>query len=516
MLTSNTLRFCTDIFGALKEEAINKEQDGDAGGETVTVVSQTTSSFESRAFLRSSLVWDCTNKIAVTGFDITVFEPSETAIRLMFRIGDKYGTLGTSGEFIEYTGEITAKNVLEYGNSPAELSSLLDVPSFVGQKIRPIIALRRSSATTDLPSIKIGINVISSSNVVTHIEESDSFVLSEEAELPRIISITPTFNCTGAGEVTVKVSLCDVDDNWTAFMDLVDAADQEAKAVKFRFVYKVDTPNSIDSASVRMLTITHTYGKMIVSGEDADLYTVVQNYDIPLQMCHVTVRHSPLTNSRVVAFVNFMHKAKQRELLQIGSGTGATQELVLGTSTSSPDLNIDTSTIRLFANSTPISNFSYNSETSTVTLKATKNAVIFASYDYDHDVEVWKRMTLDVTEPYNNETGDCVSRFTYALSDAEAEDKVISNVRVVVRRPTGTVTNLDLGYGTKKTQLFILPHIPKAASITFTDSSVSYTYDEDTNTLAVVAKTTTPLIVSYKWQGEPVTVTGISCGWSVA
>ena len=518
MLVSNTLRFCTDIFGALEEEDINKEQDGDVSGEIVSSTKPTASSFEKRALLISkSTYWDCTDKIAVTGFDITEFAPEGTKVRIMFKIGNKFGRVYNDGSFLEFTDPIDVTTVLKHGNTNAGLlAKLTDVPCFVGQKVYPIIALQATSDAVEMPSIKIGIKAISGSNVLTKIVESDPITLTDEATLPRIVSITPSTNCTGGGEVTVKVSLSEDGDNWTAFMELADAADQEALAVKFKFTYKVDTPNSIDSACVKFMTIAHTLGKMIVSGETADLYTVVQDYDIPLQMCHVTVRHSPLIDSQIEAYVNFMHAPKHRELLKIGTGNGALKEFVLGESATKPDLNIDASTIQLYVGPNPVTNFSYNSETSTVTFKATNTANVFASYDYDHDVEVWKKMTLDVTEPYNSETRDCASRFTYALSDAEAEDKLISNVRIVTKRPTGTVTNMDLGYGNKHTRLIVLPHRPKAASITFTEDGVSHIYNEDANTLAFAAKTTTPVIVSYTWQGEPVTITGISCGWSVA
>ena len=254
---------------------------------------------------------------------------------------------------------------------------------------------------------------------------------------------------------------------------------------------------------------------MIVSGENADIYTTIQRYDIPLQMCYVIVRHAPLNDSKIEAYVNFMHEVKHRELIQIGTGTGALQTLVLGVN-GVADNNIDTSTLQLFADGKSIGNFSYNSETSTVTFTTKKNNVVYASYDYDHDVEDWRKMTLDVTEPYNHETGDCASRFVYSLTDDEAAGKVISNVRLKLIRPTGKVKNTDLGKGAGKSKMFVLPHIPKASTIKFSDESVEWSYNEDNNTLIATAAKTVSMIISYTWQGESIKLYSLAAGWSVA
>ena len=125
-------------------------------------------------------------------------------------------------------------------------------------------------------------------------------------------------------------------------------------------------------------------------------------------------------------------------------------------------------------------------------------------------------MTLDSTEPYNGETGDCATRFVYSLSDSEAADKVVSNIRLKLIRPTGTVTEQNLGTGLKRSKIFVLPHIPKASTISFTDDRVSWKYNEDNNTLIVAAAKTVSMVVSYKWQGEPIKIYSVVAGWSVA
>ena len=525
MLNSTTIRFCTDIFGLIDPDAeidTEKDQDvlnpGDSGsdpGTTITTEPEVIAPFNRQAMAISKTAWNCTNKVGVTGFNITEYKPSGTKIRMIFKIGSKYYTLNSSGNLVEFTLAVTADNILKSGNYPSQLNALTDVPGFVGEKIYPIIALQAPSTAEDVPAVKMGLKVISASNVVTDTQTSDVYELTEGTDLPKIIEVTANIATTGEGSVTAQIRLRDAENNWTSYMDLDAATDKEAQAVQFKFVYKVATPDSTDSARVNFISVNHTFGRMIVSGEDADLYTVVQDYDVPLQMCYVVVRHAPLIDSKIDAYVNFMHAPKKRELLRLGRGNGSVRTLTLGED-GVKDNNINASTIKLYADDKLLTKFSYNSEVATVTFTAKNGAAIYASYEYDHDVEEWRKMTLDSTEPYNGATGDCASRFVYSLKDSEAADKVISNVRLRLRRPTGTVSGADLGTGTKHKRLTVLPHIPKTATITFTDEAVSWTYDEESNTLTTVAPTLVPIVVSYSWQGEPIKIYSVAAGWSVA
>ncbi len=521
MINSHPIRFCTDIFGFVDDEVEpNTENDRDITpddntGGTVDSSTDITAAFNREALLISKTAFDCSNKVGVTGFDVTEYKPSGTKIRMVFKIGDAYYTLNSAGELAAFTKDITVANIVKSGNYPSQLNALVDVPGFVGKKIYPVIALQAPSTAEDVPAVKMALKVISASNTVSSTQTSDVYELTEGTDLPKIISLDANISVTGEGSVTAQVRLRDAENNWTSYMALEDAADKEAQAVQFKFVYKVATPDSTDSARVNFISVNHTFGRMIVSGEDADLYTIVQDYDVPLQMCYVVVRHAPLNDSKIEAYVNFMTAPKVRDYIRIGTATGNVQTLTLGVS-GVADKNINTATIQLYSNNNLISNFSYNSEVSTVTFTAKKNTYIYASYEYDHGVENWRKMTLDSTESYNGTTGDCASRFVYSLADSEAEDKVVSNVRLKLIRPTGTVKNYDLGVGANRKKLVTLPHIPKVSTITFTDERVTWAYDEDSNILTVHAGREIPIVMNYTWQGEPIKIYSLVAGWSVA
>lgn len=507
------MRYCSDMFGFFEEIVDPGTDDDDSGGTSGGISG---GGFVKRALLVSKNPWDCSNLTVIEGFNITSNEPTNTKIRFAWKIDDKYYMIKNTGELNEIAN-FSVTSALSKGNSVNFLSTLTSVEAFRGKQIFPCIALQSLSTAEEPPAVKISLKGKNEINTLSKTVTSQKFSLADDENLPTILSITPDISCTGEGSVSIQCRLFDALDKATAYMDLQDAVEKTASAIQFRIVYKVSAAESQDSAKINNISVEHSYGKSVVVGEDADLYTVVQNYDLPLQMCHVTVRHSPLINSKLEAYVNFMHEPKKRKLLNIGKGTGLLQEYVLGESSSNPDKKIDASTIELYKSATPITNFSYNSETSTVSFKAPLNTEITASYDYDHDVEVWRKMTLDVTEPYNNETGDAMTRFTYTLSDSEADGKVISNVRLVMKRPTGTVKNYDLGVApNNKKNLYSLPHIPKMSSISFSDSSVDHNYDENSQLLTVVAPKGTKLLVSYKWQGEPVTIYSLACGWAIA
>ena len=107
-----------------------------------------------------------------------------------------------------------------------------------------------------------------------------------------------------------------------------------------------------------------------------------------------------------------------------------------------------------------------------------------------------------------------MSRFSYTLPDSEATDKTISNIRIHLKRPSGTVSNYSLGTATGKKQLFVLPHQAKASSIKFSED-VDWEYDNDSYILSVVAKKNTALVISYKWTGENVGIVSWAAGWAI-
>jgi len=494
MAITNTMRFCTDSFG-------------------VTDESGSTAPFNKQAMLISKVPLDCTGKSEVTRFSIAGAEPTGTKRRIIFQIDGKYYRF-LNGNLSEFTYEFNRANVLRYGNSVAGLLELENITAFLNKKVYPIIALEAPSTADDMPSIRMTLYTKVSNDVLTKTEESLVYEIATSDKMPTITEITAETALTGGGSVDIKVRLRGSDETWGDYMALASAANKQASAVQFKFTYKVTTANGGDSAAVNSITINHTTGKAIVVGDNADLYSVVANYEVPLQLCYVVVHHEPLQDAYIDAYVNFMKAPKHRELIQIGTATGSRQELVLGVS-GVADSGIITSTIRLYADGNPLTNFSYNSEVSTVVLSAKKNAVLYASYDYNHDSEVWRKMTKDAAQPYNDAEGTYMSRYTYQLPDSDATGKVIANVRLNLVKRTGTASNTKIGVGTGKKQMFALQHKYKSSTIKF-NPACDWTFEEASKILTVVAAKNSNIVISGKWEGIAPVVRSFAAGFAVA
>lgn len=506
MILNHTMRFGADIFGLDDGEATSTEEgDSDSG---------VSSSFLKKALLVSKQPWDCTSKSEVTKIVASGAKPSGTNIRYMFKIDNKYWYFNGSA-LTEFTDTLNVDNVLKSGNIGSQLGAISPVPDFLGKKIYPIIAMSAPSDAEDLPRVKLSLKVKVPFDTLSDVVESPVYELVEEDEsTPRISEITFDTTCTGDASVNVLVRLR-TGTAWTNYLTLDNASDKEAQAVQFKITYKVTKTDGSESAKLNSITVDHTMGKTVVSGGNADLFTQLVNHENELQTCYVTVRHAPLSDSRIEAYINFMKPPSHRNLIQIGTATGSRQELALGLN-GLADENIVASTIELYVDAAPFANFSYNSQVGTVTFTAKRNSVITATYDYDHGQEIWTQMPLEYTEPYNDVRATYLSRYCFTLADDATKGKTVSNVRLKMVRPSGKVTNGSLGYATGKTQLFVLRHVPKASSIKFSDATVDFDYNEDNNILSLIAPKNTPLLCSYSWTGESVTVYSFAAGWACA
>lgn len=504
MLTSNTMRFATDLFGL--SEDVDDGEESSGGTESVAA-------FVKQSLLVSQLAFDCSNKSGVTGFTVLGDQPADTDRRFMFKIDNKVYIFSGSS-LAEYTGNLTVKNVLKKGNTAEQLEALSNITGFVGKKVYPIIALKSTSSTGDVPTVKLQLKTTVANDVLTKTVESVPFNLVDDDSTPRLVGLETTPTLIGDGTVTTKIRLRN-GGTWSAYMDLQDAIDQEAQAVQFKNTYKVTKTDGTDSAKLDSVAIDYTLGKAVVAEGTANLYTVVADYENDLSMCYVVVKHEPLSDSYIEAYVNFLPPAKTRTQVSIGTGNGSRKELTLGVS-GVADTNILSSTLELYRDGEQINDFSFNSETSTVTLVTKKNSVYSASYKYDYGQETWRKMTVAEVEPFNDESGTVTTRFTYTVPAGETAST--SNVRIRLVRPSGKVTNKSLGTSTGKKQLFVLPHIAKMSTIKF-DPDIgldNWDFDADTQVLTLVASPKgTALNISYSWTGEPIVIYSVVCGWAV-
>ncbi|MBQ3336980.1 MAG: hypothetical protein IJG80_06205 [Selenomonadaceae bacterium] len=533
---------------------------------------QIETAFVKEALLKSYKCWQGKNVDEVTGFIINGANynlNSETVkCRFVFKYNDgnfytlvkeDKGNGVIQGNLKKFPYDMSTeanmlKNILAYGNHVGDIQDITSIPAFAGHTVSPFYALRAPSDTTAMPSIRLDLKTRKNANQTVNEVESDIYQLASDGTTPTITNITMAATTTGNGDVTAQVQTFDANGNGSGWQDFRNAFDKEAHSVQFKFTYTVQATDGTDSARVESVSVEHTTGKNVIVVDDStafttELYTVVTDYEVPLQMCYVTVHHDRLKDAKLEAYVNFMHKPKQRELIYLGRANGDYKDFYLAPHDASGklekdsdgndiiDRNIDFSTLKIFgghkwAGDIEFDDFSFNSEESTITLLAANTLPIYASYDYDHDVEEWRKMTADDPQPFSNSDGATdgtyTTRFTYSLPDAEArpsnsdDAKLLSNVRLRLCRLKGSVKNKNLGTGNGKRQLFTLDHNPKPSTIKFSEEVGSgkpipaYNYNEDTKILSVYATTNTPIIVSYDYVGEDVVVYSVACGWSIA
>lgn len=497
MLTSNSMRFCTDVFGVT--------QDGDDGAISVAA-------FQKKALLISKTAWNCTKYVSVDSFVINGTQPENTDRRFLFKIDDaNYKFNGTS--LVKYTGKLDVDSVLANGNTAAQLAALTNISGFVGKKIFPIIAIESHATNGDAPTVKLQLKATAANDVLTDVQESIVYELTDDDSVPTITECVADTTLEGNGTVTAQIRLRK-NNVWSDYMELTDAVDKEAEAVQVKATYKVKKTDGTDSATLNFVAVEHTYGKAIVAGKNANLYSQVVDYENDLSMCYTVVKHEPLKDSYIEAYVNFMKPPKTRGLTVIGTGNGSRQEFILGVD-GVPDEKIDTTSITLYQDGVELSDYSYNSASSTVTLVTVKNATYTATYKYNHGVEEWRKMTLEEQEPMSDGSGIISSRFSYGFDSTGGMST--ANVRLHLVRRSGTVSNTtSLGPATGKMQMRVLNHPAKESTIKFAESGVEWSFDPDTNIISYVAKKNSTLTFSYSWVGENIVIYSWVTGFTVA
>lgn len=532
------------------------DDDGDmideTDGTTSSNGSAVTATFLKTALLKGTHVWLCKNKSAVLGFDIKGqnynYNSDEIKCRFVFRhSGDssKYYTLraeqnpdtgkieGKLCEFNYPMGNDTdrLKSILEHGNHVGDIYTIESIPEFVGYNISPFYALQAPSNSVVVPSIRLDLKTEVATNNNVKVVETEIYPLAVSGTAPIVTDVIIDDVSENNASVTVLAQTFDLEGNGSGWKSIDSIINSEAYSIQFQITYNVTAINGDNIAKLNSICVKHTYGEILVKGMTSDLYTVANDYEVPLQMCYVVVRHDRINeDSEIEAYVNFMRPTKRREMLNVGSGTGEPQEIILGKNKVA-DPNIVASSLRLYATRArtddPIllrdDQYSFSSDTGVVTTTISKNVPIYASYDYDHDAEDWLPMTKETTQPLNDADGRYSTRFTYALPDAQAQGKTKSSVLIRLKRKTGTVTKKTLGTGNTHRQVFLLDHVPDVSTIKFVneltdkeDSSNRWSYDENLKTLSVWADKGKTIIVSYSWQGEEFNIYSVACGWSIA
>jgi hypothetical protein len=461
--------------------------------------------FRKQVLLISKQAVNCTPLTQVDGFTLAGTQPADTNRSVAFKIDGVWYKLTVSSGIASLsalpTQAITIDSILQEGNTYAELQSATSIPGFVGKQIYPAIAVDAAGDATVYPSLKLAIKGHNNQDQFQKEELSAEYEISQTGDVD-IVTINSNSTITGNATVTLMVSLKQ-SGTWSGWMTPLSTKGQKASAIKYKATYTVSTLNGTDTAKLNTVSVIYRNGNAYVSGNTAEILTITQDYENPLRYARCLVKHKPLMDAQIKAYVSFREKPKTRNMINIGTGNNERQLIQL------TDTGINHNSLQVQYDGKPAYDYDYNTELSQLLCVAPTGAAITASYSYGWEQEEWREMTDQGTQVYND-SGYYATNFAYELSST-LTNKSISVVKVELFRPSGMVTNETLGIATGQRQLFVLPHYAKKETININGS---FSYDDNSRILTVVAPKDTELRINYDWTAETHELSGLVAAWN--
>lgn len=460
---------------------------------------------------------DCTSFSSVTGFTTKGTIPNGCAVRTLFSVdsGATWNKLTIASGVATFTAAatqaITAASVISEGNTPAELATVTSCAEMAGKIV--YIAIAMQSSGTSVPTFGLIINGIVGVMVYTKTVESDPIIFYESMNIYDYDLSTATAN---GGTVTVTAALYQSNDGgttyaWGDYAALESAKGKEAKGIKFKAVYNSPTVGT-STASINHLYVYTKLANSIIIGTDADVISVTQDFETEMMYCRLLVKHQKLVDAKLKAYVSMTAATKKRDKYVLGTGTGVAQTITL------TDTGIDFPRMVLYANTSQIASFDYNSIDNTVTFTADKDATIFGSYTYGQEAESWQEMTFGSTQKYTsgNNTDLYSSTYTYT---SEGVSKGVSAIRIGLEKPSGSVTDVAIGIGTGRTQLIYLDHYFRNDTLSFTAGGVTvlpqnWTYDDKNRLLSIACTKDAQIKMNGVYDAETPILKGFVAAWN--
>lgn len=460
--------------------------------------------FRRQALLKSNACFDLTDETSCNGFIISGTEPAGTLRRVVFEIEGQLYKFGDNGTLILYEERGEFADIIEDGNTVAELLALETIPDFVGKKIFPVIALQADEDAQVMPKIKLALKVSCFNDRYVKNEFSPVYKLRDSAKIKEIRSSIFT---NGHATTTLYCRVNDPVTGWSDWKFLPEVENTPATAIQFKVNYKLATLDGSDFAAVNYIQVLYSTDGDILSGSTQDIISLAQDYYQDLKTCYLLVKHSELVDAELKAYVNFSAAPARRENVLLGVGTGEEQTISLAYN-AVVDKNVAQDSIHIEIGGKTFTGFYFDTEKSTITLKADKDAEIFGSWDCGLDSENWREMECISTQEQDNYFA---SRFVYRIAD-EANKKVAA-VKISLTRLSGNVDTTKIGTGTGELQIFAFPHKAKAESLS---ASGAWKYEEEGQILKTVANIDMEMTAGYSWQGNLPTVYSYIAGFSVS
>ena len=284
MLQYNTMRFGTDEFNPYIRQAL----------------------------LVSSTPVDLSDFNRLDQISILGNQPDGSKRRFMFKMGDKVYKFDDQNAVV-YSGDITIDNVLQDGNTAAQVEAVRSNKVLVGNKIFPIIALYSDSQ--DSPSAKL---VFTASSAVEELDSTkemtaqyfhDADINPEGGRVDgTVLGFSWDIDTNGDASAGFKVQLLQ-NGEWSNYLTLTEAKGQNAQGIRSKWYYHVDAANGINSVKINKFRVHWSpYTNFNVYGDTAYLTSTVENFGVNLTGCVLVVRHEDLEGGSIDAHVSFQKK----------------------------------------------------------------------------------------------------------------------------------------------------------------------------------------------------------------
>ncbi len=472
MLKYNTMRFGTDEFNPYIKQAL----------------------------LVSSEPLDLSNFNRLDKITVLGNEPEGSKRRFMFKMDNKvYKFSGQN--LVEYTGTINIDNVLDNGNTAAQIEAVSNNTQLVGKNIFPIIALYTESA--NIPTAKIEVSASYLVEVLDYNNEENPIYFYDEITDPSggrvegtVLGFSWDIETNGDAEAGIKVKLLQ-NDEWTNYMTLTEAKGQNAKGVQPKYYYHVDAVNGTNSVKIKKFYVHWSpETNFRVYGDTAYLTSIVKNFNLDLKSCVLVVRRAKLDGGSISADVCFQ---KQRKTVT-GEVLGYVSNGIYQTAH-----KFIPSTLKVYVNGNVAGDFEFQADNQHFKVSESQWASapynVTCDYSYDADDETWLPMTADDPEPADN--GVYTSRF---FLENPGNHKQLGAIRLAVTRGRDVKSTTRVATGEEQT-------------ITFTrepdeiECDADYwNFDDETNIFTFTAPAGQTVNISYSWHGK----TPVLYGWQAA
>lgn len=435
---------------------------------------------------------DCSNASSVKGFEITSDLPNITNCYFLFRLNSQWGKLTNAGVFTPLQISAVDFDTLQnYGNTPAELLALNNIPDFAGKKFSVAIGLSSEDLNNAVPKIKFAVKCESDSQVLT----TSKFSPVYNFDSAKFIKISPDTSLSGTGKINILAAV----NNSQDWRDINSLTGQEVNAIQFKADYSVSEIASANSANLNSVKFLYSVGNAITEGyTSSDLISLTQNWYMNIRDCRLTIKHSTLENSTIRAFVALRKTPTiiHGENLGIGTGSRKTFDLAHKNGVKYDSVKLYYDNVQTFEN------YEVNSEIGRITCNAPEGVIVSCDYEYSWDNEDWREMTLNKAISFMEYDQ---SEYKISIDDINLS---VCAIKISLETKKGTITREIIGKGTGKTQTYKLSRKCDDGVITiYQNGSVlpakNYLlHDDDTQYISVSANNGSTLTATYNWISE--------------